>query len=83
MLTSEKAALSKAEAIYQEEARKQEEGQNTLKYLDQDFGPRRKSDEHGKKMSMYKTGEMPRKGYPDPGSCEWVFADELCAPGQR
>jgi len=26
-------------------------------------------------MAMYKTGEMPRKGYPDPDDVEWVFAE--------
>ena len=31
---------------------------------------------------MYKTGEIPRKGYTDPAKTDWVFAESLCAPGQ-
>jgi len=28
---------------------------------------------------MYKTGEIPKKGLPDPREVEFVFADEICA----
>jgi len=31
---------------------------------------------------MYKTGEIPRKGYPNPKKVEWVFAEALCDPGE-
>ena len=50
-----------------------------MKYTDPDFGPLRKSDENGCKFSIYKNGEIPRKGYPDPKNIEWVFADQLCS----
>ena len=33
-------------------------------------------------MAMYKTGEIPRKGYPDPAKCDWVFGEDLCDPGE-
>jgi len=26
-------------------------------------------------MAMYKTGEVPRKGYAEPAKVEWVFAE--------
>lgn len=81
MLTSEKAALAKVEKIYKAERRKAIQGQNVTKYIDQDFGPKRGSDEVGTKMAMYKTG-VPPKGYPDAADCEWVHADQLCKPGQ-
>ena len=82
MLMSEKAALSKVEKIYRAERRKAIQGQNVTKYIDQDFGPKRASDEVGSKMAMYKTG-VPPKGYPDPANCEWVNAEALCTkPGQ-
>lgn len=81
MLTSEKAALAKVEAIYKAERRKSIQGQNVTKYTDNDFGPKRKSDDVGAKMAMYKTGEPP-KGYPEAANCDWVTADALCKPGQ-
>ena len=34
-------------------------------------------------MAMYKTGEIPRKGYPDPQKCDWVFGEDLCDPGEK
>ena len=77
MFTSEKAALSKAEQIFQSIRRKSTEGQNVTKFADHDFGPKRKSDEVGAKFAMYKTGEPP-KGYPEPASCDWVAAETLC-----
>jgi len=30
---------------------------------------------------MYKTGEVPRKGYPKPSTVEWVHAERLCKAG--
>lgn len=53
-----------------------------MKYVDPDFGPKRKSDDHGNKFAMYKTGEAPQRGWPDPADTEWVFADSLCDPGE-
>jgi len=53
-----------------------------MKFIDNDFGPKRKSDEEGSKFALYKTGEIPRKGYPDPKKLSWVFAEELCDPGE-
>jgi len=46
--------------------------------MDQDFGPMRKSDIERCKFSMYKNGEVPRKGYPEPLEVDWVYADTLC-----
>jgi len=34
-------------------------------------------------MAMYKTGEVPRKGYPKPSAVEWVHAERLCKAGHR
>jgi calpain, invertebrate len=31
-------------------------------------------------MALYKTGEIPRKGYADPKDVEFIYADELCEP---
>lgn len=31
---------------------------------------------------MYKNGNIPQKGYPEPDECEWVFSEELCSPGK-
>lgn len=28
-------------------------------------------------MAMYKTGEIPRKGYDDPKDTKWLYAEEL------
>lgn len=52
------------------------------KYVDPDFGPKRKTDTQGSAFSMYKTGEVPRKGYTEPGKADWVFAESLCDPGE-
>jgi len=82
ILTSEKAALAKVTQIYENHKFKQAQGQNVNKFVDPDFGPRRKTDVEGSKYAMYKTGEVPRKGYPEPRECEWVFAEALCDPGE-
>lgn len=37
----------------------------------------RKSDVERNKFSLYKNGEMPMKGLPDPAEVEWVFADTI------
>ena len=42
-----------------------------------EFGPVRKSDEDGNRFSLYKTGEVPRRGYPEPRNVEWVYAENL------
>lgn len=31
---------------------------------------------------MYKTGEVPRKGYTEPAKAQWVTAEALCDPGE-
>ena len=81
MLTSEKAALAKVTQIYKQV--KAKKGAKTKgKFKDTDFGPKDKTDEDGSRFSFYKTGEMPRKGYPNPKKCEWVFAEKLCDPGE-
>jgi len=83
MLTSEKAALAKAHTIYDNHRFKQAQGQKVGKYVDPDFGPRRKTDVEGSSLSMYKTGTVPRKGYAEPREVDWVFAESLCQPGQK
>ena len=45
--------------------------------MDPDFGPMRKSDVERNKYSLYKNGEIPRKGYPDPSEVEWVYIETL------
>jgi len=76
MLTSEKAALAKCHAIYEFYMEKRALG-STTKYLDKDFGPMRKSDLDRCKFTLYKNGEMPKKGYPDPRDVEFVYVEEL------
>jgi hypothetical protein len=39
----------------------------------------RKSDLERCKFTLYKTGEIPRKGYADPREVEFAWAEELCA----
>jgi hypothetical protein len=77
MLTSEKAALAKVSEIYAQYKSKAKDGQPVGKFIDVDFGSRRKSDLERCKFSMYKTGEPPRKGYTDPHQVEWMYAQEL------
>lgn len=48
------------------------------KYMDLDFGPKRKSDIEGSKLAMYRNGEIPRKGYTDPLKVDWLYIDKLC-----
>ena len=60
-----------------------EQGQHLNKYIDFDFGAKRKSDFDGCRFSMYKSGNIPKKGYHDPKDVEWVFAESLCDPGEE
>jgi len=76
MLTSEKAALAKCNAIHEFYMEKRQLG-STTKYLDKDFGPMRKSDLDRCKFTLYKNGDMPKKGYPDPREVEFVYVEEL------
>lgn len=78
IVTSEKAALALANAIYLENMEKQKQGISTLKFLDNDFGPKRKTDDEGNRFSLYKNGEVPRKGYPDPRNVDWLYAEDIC-----
>ena len=32
---------------------------------------------------MYKTGEIPKKGYPEPSEVKWVHAEKPCKKGQK
>jgi hypothetical protein len=43
------------------------------KYLDKDFGPLRDSDYDRCRFTLYKHGEMPKKGYPDPHDVKFDF----------
>lgn len=77
ILTSEKAALAKCHQIWEFYQEKRALG-STQKFLDKDFGPMRQSDLDRCKFTLYKNGEPPKKGYPDPRNVEFTFADELC-----
>jgi hypothetical protein len=50
--------------------------------LDTDFGPKNKADLNGHKFSLYQDGVVPQKGYVEPDDIEWVYAEELCDPGE-
>jgi hypothetical protein len=78
MLTSEKAALAKCSRIYDDFMKLKELGSKS-KFMDKDFGPQRASDLERCKYTMYKTGEIPRKGYPDPRETEFAWAEDICA----
>mmetsp|Transcript_6749 Transcript_6749/g.10850 ORF Transcript_6749/g.10850 Transcript_6749/m.10850 type:complete len:155 (-) Transcript_6749:394-858(-) len=82
ILLSEKAALAKANSIFQQSKLKQMQGQHVNKFVDFDFGPKRRSDIDGCRFALYKNGEIPRKGYHDPKEVDWVYADTLCDPGE-
>jgi len=77
MFTSEKAALAYTRTAY-----KQMKKDNKPKFIDPNFGPKDKTDTRGHKFSLYKTGEPSVKGMKDPSEIEWVFAEELCDPGE-
>ena len=77
MLTSEKAALQVARQIY-----KSLKKQKKDRFIDTDFGPKDASDFKGNSHSLYPDGEIPQKGYIDPQEVEWVYAEELCDPGE-
>ena len=47
------------------------------KYLDKDFGPMRDSDFDRCRFTLYKHGEMPKKGLPDPKDVIFAFPDTL------
>lgn len=54
-------------------------------YVDQDFGPKSLDFEVGDvglSMAMYKTGEIPRKGYQDPKKTIWPFIKDVCPKGK-
>ena len=77
MLTSEKAALAKCSQIwdyYMEKQRYLPKDKKVTNYIDKDFGPQRASDLERCKFAMYKTGEIPRKGYTDPRDVEFMSA---------
>lgn len=78
MLTSEKAALAKVDSIYQAHKLKTAQGQNTRKFLDVDFGPQRASDVDRNRFALYKNGEVPMKGLPEPADVEWVYPEVYC-----
>ena len=48
--------------------------ESAYKYIDKDFGPVDKNDTKGGAFAMYKTGEIPKKGYPEPSEVKWVHA---------
>lgn len=77
MLTNEKAALQVAREIYKDLKKKKKD-----RFIDTDFGPKDKADLKGSAHSLYPDGEIPQKGYIDPSEVEWVYAEELCDPGE-
>lgn len=78
MLKSEKAALAKVRQIWK--GLKQNHDHN---YVDEDFGPKDKLDDHGNRMSLYKTGEIPQKGYTEPDDVQWVNIKEIIPKGTK
>lgn len=76
MLTSEKAALAKCNSILEFYMEKRALG-STQKYMDKDFGPMRPSDLERCKFTLYKNGEMPKKGYPDPRNVEFAYVEDI------
>ena len=78
MLTSEKAALARVRMIYKDLKKRK-----VKKFLDVDFGPKDKNDQARHKLSLYKDGNPPQKGYVLPEEVEWVYGEELCDPGEK
>lgn len=72
MLTSEKAALAKVRQLYKDLHKT-----NTRLYKDMDFGPKDKNDLRGSKLSLYKDGTVPQKGYAEPDEIDWAFIQEI------
>lgn len=70
MLNSEKAALAKVRQIYKDLKKRK-----VKKFMDYDFGPKDKNDTKGHKLSMYKDGNVPQKGYVTPEEVEWVYSE--------
>jgi hypothetical protein len=55
-------------------------------YEDPDFGPKDDNDAEGNKNSLYRNGELPQKGYPEPDDIKWVHSEyiaEKLAPGLK
>ena len=77
MLTSEKAALAKCRQIW-----RKMKANNSLKFIDLDFGPQNDNDVEGHKFSIYKTGKIPAKGYVKASEIKWASAETLCDPGE-
>lgn len=77
MLKSEKATLTKCVQIWDKLNKKGEK-----KFKDTEFGPVNAKDIIGASECMYDQGKIPQKGYPEPMNCEWVWAEELCDPGE-
>lgn len=50
--------------------------------MDTDFGPKDKADLKKHALSIYQEGVVPQKGMVDPNDIEWVYAEELCDPGE-
>lgn len=71
ILTSERAALVRAGALFAELSAK---GGEAARFVDPDFGPRDSDDNAGSVKAMYKEGKPPAPGYPEPASVKWVRA---------
>ena len=76
MLTSEKAALAQVRNIYKSLREK-----NSRNFVDTDFGPKNDKDMKGHKMSLYKDGKIPQKGYTEPADIEWDNIKDIVQKG--
>ena len=77
MLNNEKAAIAVAKKLYKELKDKKKK-----KFHDNDFGPKNDGDKVGHANSLYCNGVIPQKGYTEPDDIKWVYAEELCDPGE-
>jgi hypothetical protein len=78
MLNNEKAALATVRKIFKDLKKKHQH-----EYIDPHFGPKDEADLDGSKFALYKDGNIPQKGYPEPSDVRWAFAEELCDPGEK
>jgi hypothetical protein len=78
MLNSEKAALARVRQIY-----KDLKSTHSREYVDKSFGPSdtKGQDSKGNAMSLYKTGEVPQKGYAEPEEVEWTNIANIIGKG--
>jgi len=76
MLNNEKAALAQVRNIY-----KSLKENNSRNFLDTEFGPKDEKDDKGNRMSLYKDGKVPQKGYTEPNEIEWDNIRDIIPKG--